>query len=709
MKRVQQQRTPGRAPSGRPPWRVALAVLFALGLVIPAVVLLYVLFGWPSPSWLPLAALLGLLAQLFLVLVTVWHIQHNVGIRSALAQSEERFRQIVEHSPMAIFVYRDERFLYANPAGLKVFGATDSDQVVGRPLADFIAPASEELLMQAVALSRVSPEYRENPLVQTLRLDGTERDVATSTMEMNYDGRPARIVFGRDVTESIQAERALRESEQRFRSLFEHTQDALLLLDDQGHCVDANPAACELLQVSHADLLQCGVWDVIPGIDRGNFDAVWGEFLRQESSESEYLVRRQDGRSLIVEYRAVANILPGLHLSIMRDISERKKADSELRESKALLQTVFDNSSNSLFVVAVDKDDQFRYLFVSPAQEKLTGVPAARVIGHGPDFMASRLGGETVESVKELFLECVRQRRPVQKEIQINMNGRKIWLLVIVTPLLDERDMVHRLVGVGVNISAQKRAEHQLREYSSNLENQVADVQQLLLRQERLAALGQLAGGVGHELRNPLSVISNALYMLRQLLPDADARVQDYLELVGQEVHASEKIVRDLLDFGRVQSADRRSEHPVDLIDHALNRCVPPDSVTVVRDVAPELPLVYVDLRQVGQILCNLIENAYQAMPAGGVLTLRVRADGDEVVLSVQDTGLGLESSQIGLLFEPLYTTRPQGMGLGLAISKKLAEVNRGTISVTSRLGVGSTFMVRLPVAGREKAAQGES
>lgn len=267
-----------------------------------------------------------------------------------------------------------------------------------------------------------------------------------------------------------------------------------------------------------------------------------------------------------------------------------------------------------------------------------------------------------------------------------------------------------------VDITARKQAEAELQEYSKRLEEMVEErtrelreAQEQLLRQEKLAVLGQLAGSVGHELRNPLSVIINAAYFLQMIQPDAEATVKEYLELIASEAYNAEKIISDLLDFARVKPTERERIAVSQLVTQVLEKQPVPEEIKVSINIPSDLPLVYVDSHQIGQVLTNLITNAYQAMPEGGHLTIEAQtvapADVPEqlprapmVAIAITDTGCGIPPENMDQLFEPLFTTKPRGIGLGLTTSRNLVEANGGCIEVESQEGRGSTFTVYLPV-----------
>ena len=226
---------------------------------------------------------------------------------------------------------------------------------------------------------------------------------------------------------------------------------------------------------------------------------------------------------------------------------------------------------------------------------------------------------------------------------------------------------------------------------------QLEVAQAALVRREKLAILGQLASGVGHELRNPLGVMTNAVYYLEAIQP-GPPKVREYLEILRNQIRLSEKIVGDLLDFARVRPPTLESVVLPELVESQLGRAAVPENVRVVREFPPDLPTAHVDPIQIGQVVLNLLTNAVQAMEErGGVLTLKGWRADDRVTLQVTDTGPGMPPDVLAQIFEPLFTTKARGIGLGLAVSRSLAEANDGTIVATSQPGRGATFTLTLP------------
>ena len=235
--------------------------------------------------------------------------------------------------------------------------------------------------------------------------------------------------------------------------------------------------------------------------------------------------------------------------------------------------------------------------------------------------------------------------------------------------------------------------------------HQLHQAQDALVRREKLALLGQLASGVGHELRNPLGVMTNAVYYLKMVLKTQPANVQEYLDIVQQQITLSEKIVGDLLDFARSKSPQRKPAHLADIVEAQLARLGASPGITIETDLARDLPQVRVDPVQIGQIILNLLTNAVQSINGGGGrIVVRAGIAGDRVQCEVIDNGSGIPRENMEKIFEPLFTTKARGIGLGLAVSRQLARANQGELTVSSTVGQGATFRLWLPVATGERS-----
>ena len=282
---------------------------------------------------------------------------------------------------------------------------------------------------------------------------------------------------------------------------------------------------------------------------------------------------------------------------------------------------------------------------------------------------------------------------------RLRKDGSRFWANVVITAV---RDGAGRLLGfskVTRDLTERRRTQEALDEKTRALEEKtraLEEAQEALVRRERLAILGQLAGGLGHEIRNPLGVVKNSVYYLRMVLPD-DEPARKHLAIIEREVGTANRIVTALLDFARVSVPRRVPSDLNAMVRACLDREASPHGVTVAATLGEDLPLVAIDPEQIVLALGNLILNALQAMPVGGTLTVETSWTARDVLIGVADTGVGIAPEHLDKIFEPLFTTKARGIGLGLAVVKRLLEANGGQITVESTLGQGSRFLVRFP------------
>jgi signal transduction histidine kinase len=234
--------------------------------------------------------------------------------------------------------------------------------------------------------------------------------------------------------------------------------------------------------------------------------------------------------------------------------------------------------------------------------------------------------------------------------------------------------------------------------------------QEKTARRERLVELGQLAGEVSHELRSPLGTIKNLTFLLNMILEGANVEVRDALRMLDREVGRAEKIIGQLLDLGRSRAPALCLVSANEVVREALARSgtTLDKRIVVTTELDDSLPAILADPDQLDQVLENLIVNAVQAMPDGGRLTLTsAAASPDWIAVRVTDTGVGIAADDLPRIFDPLFTTKMKGMGLGLTIARNLVEGLGGMLEVRSEPGHGTTFVLRLPVGTATDAPGG--
>jgi signal transduction histidine kinase len=219
---------------------------------------------------------------------------------------------------------------------------------------------------------------------------------------------------------------------------------------------------------------------------------------------------------------------------------------------------------------------------------------------------------------------------------------------------------------------------------------------------ERLATLGQIAGGVAHELRNPLNVVKTSLYFLNNARDPAPEKRADHMRRIERSVGRADEVITTLTNFARIPLPQEKPFAVETCVRDALEDSAVSGGVEIAVDFPADLPPALADRSQIRIVLGNLIRNAVDAMSSGGRLTLTGRQTEDGLEVSVADTGIGIAPADLPRVMEPLFSTKARGMGLGLALSRMILDKNHGTLRVASEPGMGSTFTVRLATVTSE-------
>ncbi len=244
---------------------------------------------------------------------------------------------------------------------------------------------------------------------------------------------------------------------------------------------------------------------------------------------------------------------------------------------------------------------------------------------------------------------------------------------------------------------------NQLKNYTLDLEQLVKKQKKQLKEAERMAAIGQTAGMIGHDIRNPLQAILNELYLAKsQVLEITNNTVKDSMQesilFIEEQIAYINKIVCDLQDYARPLKPDIKENIVNELIQDAIGTITIPKNIRINITTDKHMQTVNVDDFLTKRVLVNLLTNAIQAMPNGGKITIKTYPNANNAVITVEDTGVGIPSEVQHKIFTPLFTTKSKGQGFGLAVAKRLIEVQEGTISFESERGKGTKFIICFPV-----------
>ena len=525
----------------------------------------------------------------------------------------------------------------------------------------------------------------------------------TITPVLNAGGNPAYfIAVKHDRTLRRQADNALRRSEERYRLLAENISDVIGLYDLGTNAVYVSPSVQQLRGYTPAEMIARPMMDQLAPGSRDLAMRVFQEEMEMERSGRadparsrtvEFEVLCKDGTTVWTESKLTAvrdssGSLTGF-VAVSRDITERKRVEETLRNTSQTLRTLIDASV--LAIVALDRDG--RVTLWNNAATRMFGWSAQEVLGRPfpavpedrrAEFEDGRVRSQAGEDV---VYETQRRRK----------DGSLVDVLRSSAAIFDPQGELAGTMGILVDITERKQLEEELRQAV------------------KMEGIGRLAGGIAHDFNNLLTVIGGRAYLLLSQLPAGHAMRRDLL-LIQQTGDRAAALTRQLLAFSRKQML---APAVIDLNEivsgmRALLERVLGEDVDLIMDLDPSLGHVSADPGQLEQVILNMAVNARDAMPEGGQLTLETRhldvdppyarqkvelAPGPYEVLSISDTGVGMDAATVARVFEPFFTTKAvgKGTGLGLATAYGIVKQSGGHITVHSEPGSGATFRIYLP------------
>ncbi len=614
----------------------------------------------------------------------------------------------------------------------EIVGKTDYD-ITSRALADKYAADDNRVLTTGEAI------HWEGPWAER------GKAMVAETTKLPLKGERGRIlgIIGLvyDITERKTMEAALLESERRYRTLFEECPVALMVEDfsvakaeldvmarrgirslrehlaanpgevkrlvGKVKLIDANAALVRLYEAGGKgelnNLYQILSEEAVAGfVDR--FVAL-AEGRREFETETQNKTLREKLIPVVVRYI----IPPGSEKTYSRvivsvtDLTQIKKNEEALRSSEEKYRELVENARS----IILKQDMKGRILSINEYGEEFFGFPEKELIGKG---VVGTIAPKTESTGRDLgtLIEDI-YAHPESYANSVNENtkkdGTRVWVHWS-NNVAKDTGGEPIILSVGTDITDRKIMEEDLKRYSTKLEEMVKErtrelneSNRQLLKAERLAAIGSVAAQVGHDLRSPLTAVRTDLFYLQNVLPERERRkLQGVLKSMDESLVHANGIIADLFDFSKKTKLKMKELDLGRVVRSALRQVSVPAHVRIVTKPFPEAP-VSGDSTYLVRIFQNIIFNAIDAMPKGGTLTIGMVVHQRTVVLSFADTGQGISKENMGKLFTPFFTTKPKGTGLGLAICKRLVEAHRGTISVDSEPGKGTTFTLTFPIS----------
>jgi two-component system NtrC family sensor kinase len=610
-----------------------------------------------------------------------------------IREATKRFEKIAEMGEDGIIVFdEDSRIEFANQMASEIMGFP-KDQILGREFFSLIGKRDEEFLEEMVMRGEgMGQKVCTEMSIRTPQGPVKETEVCIAPTQ-SEDGQIKSYVYIRDITERKKFEKELKESEKKFRNLFERVRQGLYISTKEGHFVDCNRALLEMAGYSDKEeFLEIDIAQelYVNPKDRKNFQAFVEERGFVKDFEVEF--KKKNGEKMTVLISADAK-LDGEgrgvgYEGIIIDITDRKRMERKLKEANEFLMNLIESSVDGIIVTDMKGD----ILIFNNGAENILGYKAEEVVGkmnirsvYPPGVakeVMEKLRSPDFGGVGKLTSFPIAHRKKDGELIEGDLSASVIY---------DEEGKEIASVGIFKDLRERLRIERELRE-----------MQQALLQSEKLAAMGRLTSQIAHELNNPIYGIMNTLELLKTEIPPESKR-RRILELSLSETQRLAEMLRNMLSFSKPEEEKRRPIKINELIEGILlvtEKQMKESNIKVETFFDEGIPEVMASTNQMRQVMLNLIKNAKEAMPKGGTLTVRTNREDSKVLIHIQDTGVGIPEELRDKIFEAFFTTKQKvkGVGLGLSVCYGIIKDHGGEIKVESEVNKGTTFTIHLPI-----------
>lgn len=608
--------------------------------------------------------------------------------QQASMETLRRFREAVDNSGDSIFIYdrKNDRFVDVNTTACLCHGYT-RDELVNMSPFDLID--GKEVTKVRNRIMDIVGAGESAGVLDTVnkRKDGSKFPVEVNFRIINSGDGDLVIATARDLTERLQSDEALHKHEVEYRQLFENAGEGICIIQDF-HVVVYNPRFQEYLNLPSEKISATPFYEFIYEEDREYVVNNHKRRLNGESILNDYDFRVVDGNGDVHWLRLNAVNIDYKNkpatLCFLNDVTESREVQKALKDSEELFRTLVEKMGEGVGIV--DPEDSF--VFANPAADSLFGVESGKLVGRNLDEFVSPEGYEFI--MKQTALRQAGKESTYEIELLCRNEDRKT-IIVTATPLYD--DIVGDFKGVlGVfrDVTHLKKMEEDI------------------TRADKMQSIGILAGGIAHDFNNILTAVLGNL-SLSMIDMAEDSKIYKRLFDAEHAALRAQDLTMQLLTFSKGGAPVRKAASVAELIRGSAEFVLRGSNVSVNYDIPDNLSPANIDLGQISQVINNLVINADQAMPNGGEIGIRVRdyehdeidntslIPGKYIRIDISDTGCGIDPDNLQRIFDPYFTTKDDGNGLGLATTYSIVRRHDGLVEVKSEPGQGTTFTIYLP------------
>ncbi|CAM3483669.1 sporulation two-component system sensor histidine kinase KinE [Aeromicrobium ponti] len=586
----------------------------------------------------------------------------------ALAESigdDAPSKNIFARSKDGILIFDDnDKIIDVNPSFCEIINL-DRTELIGRHLADIVPVNKQfkldkqrELLKMKDSVRGILPIHSGKKIV--------EFDFTTSTL--NKSGYYMSVL--RDVTDKRLLEKKVKKNEELYTDLFIEALDGIIFWRGSGKIIDANESACRIFECTHDELLQKRLDDFVYEKNE-RYKRIVKNLFDKGGIRDELFFLMPNGQIKSLEFTVKLNSVEGYHMTIFRNVSERHRMEKELRESELKFRRIFEGALEGILLW----NDQFQIVDINQSGQRMLQMSKDELIGVSLHSILNDCNITNDELNQQI--NSIKNDGQSDGSLSITLkSGRKKYF---------EFSNKHNVFS---NLSMTT-----FKDITEKLE-----MEEQLRKSDTLNVIGELAAGIAHEIRNPMTALKGFIQLLEDSIEEDHSM---YFNVITTELSRIDSIINEFLILAKPQAVKFVQKDIAQIMKETVELL---SAQAVLHNVQfriyyeKELPLVFCEPNQMKKVFINIIKNAIEVMPKGGYITVSLQACGDnKVKVSIRDEGSGIPGHKIKKLGEPFYTTKERGTGLGLMVTYKIIEEHKGTIEVESKLGKGTVFHIYLP------------
>jgi two-component system, sporulation sensor kinase E len=540
----------------------------------------------------------------------------------------------------------------------------DKHELIGKNIQEFISPSQldswRKCMAKAGSLGASIGEIEMTPARGKIRFE--------FSMSSNICNKHYMSIF-RNITEKDIIEKKLKKSEQIFSELFDQTMDAIVFWDDNGVIFRVNDSACKIFESKREHLVGRHISTYVYKKDK-NFEAIVDAFKQKGEVRDELLYYMPNEQVKLLEFTARRHSRQGYNITIFRNISERWRIEKELRKSEEKFRKIFEGSLDGMILW-----NKLGFADINEIGSKILELPKEKLLSLTVDQILKVIP-ENNGKLSD-HIGAVMQNGQDKTIVPIAFEAGKIKYIEFLT-----RKNLYSNLHLTI-----------FRDITEHLE-----LQEQIRKSDTLNVVGELAAGIAHEIRNPMTAMKGFIQLLQDSVKED---FSTYFNVITSELKRIENIITEFLVLAKPQALKYCKQNVNGIMQETLELLTAQallDNIQFHSFFKEEEFLIYCEGNQLKQVFINIIKNALEVTPDGGQIYVQIKREGkDYIRISIKDLGIGIPEEKIKRLGEPFYTTKERGTGLGLMVSYKIVEEHKGWVEVDSVEGKGTTFHILLP------------